>query len=262
MYQSRFLQELTRLQQDGVAHCTATIVDARGSFPQEVGAKAVFTGDGLVFGTVGGGALEIRCRDIAAALLAEGGAERTRFARFNLVRDLAMSCAGEVAVFFEAHRPDFVWDIVIFGAGHVAQKLCRFLAELDCRVTCVDTRPEWLDRLPERVERRLVESYADGVAAVRPGAVVVVMTMGHVTDLPILHALQARGVPTSYLGVIGSEAKARTMRRQLAAEGLPPAYIESIICPIGDKLGDNTPPEIAVGVLAQLLRLRRRKDTP
>ena len=56
--------------------------------------------------------------------------------------------------------------------------------------------------------------------------------------------------------MIGSDAKSGIVRRQLAADGLPREFIDSIICPLGDKLGDNTPGEIAVGIVSQLLRLR------
>lgn len=264
MYDPSFLQELLRLQHGGMPFCTVTIVDARGSIPQEIGAKAVFGPDGLIFGTVGGGRIEAHCAQQAAALLAGDGAPPTRFERVNLNRDLAMTCAGEVAVYYEVDRPELAWSIVVFGAGHVAQKLCRMLIELDCRVTCIDTRPDWLERLPNspKLDRRLVAEYAEGVDAVTAGAMVVVMTMGHVTDMPVLHALHHRGPRPSYLGVIGSDSKAHALRRQLREDGLPQAFIDAIVCPIGEKLGNNTPPEIAVSVLAQLVRHHRDGEAP
>lgn len=253
------LRRIEALLRERVAFCMATIVDARGSIPQIVGARALFTGEGLVFGTVGGGRLETLCRETAASLLAGDGRVRERFERLNLLKDVGMTCAGEVGVFFEAHRPDLEWDVVIFGAGHVAQKLCRFLTELDCRVACIDTRPEWLERLPDAdaIERVLVESFAAGVQRIRPYSMVVVMTMGHVSDLPILQAIAAAGLRLPYLGVIGSKSKAHILKRELIREGLAADFVDRIVCPIGDKVGNNTPGEIAVGILSQLVRLRR-----
>lgn len=251
------LERAVSMRRDRVPFCMATIVDARGSIPQVVGARALFTRQGLAFGTVGGGRLETRCSETASRLLGEEGQVRTLFERLNLFKDIGMTCAGEVSVYFEAHRPDLDWHIVVFGAGHVAQKLCRFLAELDCRVTCVDTRPEWLERLPRTpvLEAVRVENHADGAERVEPHSVVVVMTMGHATDLPVLRAIEARGTP-SYLGVIGSKSKAQIMRHELLRTGSDPDFVSGIVCPLGDKIGNNTPGEIAAGILAQLVRER------
>jgi len=264
MHDSAFLDESSRLQREGIAYCMVTIIDARGSIPQETGAGALFGADGLLFGTIGGGRLEARCAEEARALLASRIGPRTRFERLNLIRDLGMTCAGEVTLYYEAHHPEDRWNIAVFGAGHVSQKLCRFLVELDCRTVCIDTREEWLARLPssDRLEPLRVARFADGVEAVRDGTVVLIMTMGHLTDIPILEALALKRVRTPYLGVIGSDSKAAIMRRQLYKAGLEQPFIDRIVCPMGEKIGGNTPAEIAVGVLCQLVRERRRSVQP
>jgi xanthine dehydrogenase accessory factor len=253
------LREIERLRQEGTAFCIATIVDARGSIPQIVGASAIFTREGLAHGTVGGGRLEVMCQERSRELLEGGGAARTRFERCNLQRDVGMTCGGEVALYFEVHRRELDWNIAIFGAGHVAQTLCRFLAELDCRVVCIDTRDEWLDRLPrsDRLEVFRVADYLDGIDRIVPGADVLIMTMGHSADVPILKAISARKVDIAHLGLIGSDAKSRIVRRQLSEAGVPNAFIDRIVCPLGEKLGNNTPAEIAVGIVSQLLKLRQ-----
>lgn len=259
MHDIAFIGHLSKLQQQGTAYCTVTIVDAKGSIPQVVGASAVFGEDGLLFGTIGGGRVELRCTEAARAMLSGPATERTRFERLNLHRDIGMTCAGEVALYYEVHRPRDRWDVLIFGAGHVAQKLCRFLVELDCHTVCVDTREEWLARLPdsERLERRLVSCYTEGLDAVHDGTSVLVMTMGHATDIPILAGLARRSAPLHYVGVLGSKTKAAIMRRELAQGGAAQDFIERIACPLGDKVGNNTPAEIAVGVLSQLVKARR-----
>lgn len=264
MHDKRTIDELRRLHGEGAPCCTVTIVDAKGSIPQEIGATAIFGRQGLIHGTVGGGQLESRCADQAATLLEPGADAPTRFERLNLHRDLNMTCAGEVALYYRVYRPDQGWRIVVFGAGHIAQALCRFLVELDCEVTCVDTRADWLDKLPRRprLQRRLVGDFVEGIDLVTDGTAVVVMTMGHATDLPIVEAIERQGCALSYLGVLGSDSKAAIMRRQLRDGGLSEDFIARIVCPIGEKIGNNTPPEIAVGVLSQLVRLRRRTSSP
>jgi len=258
MLDHSFIREIVRLRDEGIPFCTATIVDGRGSIPQIVGAKAIFTQDGLAHGTVGGGTLETMCQKKARELLGRGMNAANHFQRCNLQKDLGMTCGGEVALYFEVYRPELAWNIVIFGAGHVAQALCRFLIELDCHVVCVDTRAEWLGRLPRsgKLEVCQVKDYREGIDRILPGAVVIIMTMGHRFDVPILEEIERRKLEIAHLGLIGSGAKSQIVRRQLGGNGVPRAFIETIVCPLGDKIGDNTPPEIAVGIVSQLLRLR------
>lgn len=252
------LQESVRLRQARIPHCTVMIVDARGSIPQEVGAKALIGRDGLLCGTIGGGKVEQWGCNRVNGLLADSSSGRVVLERINLNRDLGMTCAGEMTLLYEIFQPEFDWNIFVFGAGHIAQKLCRLLIELDCRVTCIDTRLEWIDRLPQhaKLERLHLGDFVEGVRLIPRGADVVVMTMGHATDLPILVEISRLGTEASFIGALGSDSKAATMRRELAGAGVPREFIDRINCPIGEKFGDNTPPEIAVSVLAQLVRLR------
>ena len=256
-----FIEKIQALSESNVPFCTATVVDKRGSIPQIVGARAIFTPTGRVFGTVGGGRVEQECQATASELLNPSGKERTRFRKWNLRKDIGMTCAGEISIFFEVRRPEFAWQIVVFGAGHVSQTLCRLLVELDCQVTCIDTRADWLDRLPinRRLEKRLVETYADGISGIADQAVVVIMTKGHSFDLPILRGIEESGVATSFLGVIGSKSKAATLKRDLLENGASAAFTDRIICPVGDKIGNNTPAEISFGIISQLLRNRTKE---
>lgn len=259
MLDDAVLREIEKLQRAGIPFCIANIVDGRGSIPQIVGASAIFTRDGLAHGTVGGGTLEEMCRQTAQELLGRGSAVKTHFRRCNLQRDLGMTCGGWVALYFEVHRPELDWNIAIFGAGHVAQVLCRFLIELECRVVCVDTREEWLNRLPRsgKLDICHVKNYRDGLDRIASGGDVILMTMGHRSDLPILRAIHHKELQIAHLGVIGSDAKSKVMRRQLEEDGISREFIDKIICPIGEKIGNNTPPEIAVGIVSQFLKLRQ-----
>jgi xanthine dehydrogenase accessory factor len=252
------LEEIARLQEKECGFCVVTIVHGRGSIPQVIGASAVFTDDGLAYGTVGGGKLEAACEQKALELL-RSGCERTRFEHCNLQKDLGMTCGGEVSLYFEVHRREVEWNIAIFGAGHVGQALCRLLSELECRVSCIDIRQAWLERLPRspKLQPCAVARFEEGIAHIVPGADVLVMTMGHSFDLPILKALYERGVAVGLLGLLGSDSKAVIVRRQLREQGIGREFIERIVCPLGDKLGNNSPPEIAIGVVSQLLRQRR-----
>ena len=149
-------------------------------------------------------------------------------------------------------------SVVVFGAGHVGQAVVRCLLLLDCQVVCIDSRAEWLDRLPAapQLETVRLDEPSDFVPRLMPDDFVVCMTMGHRTDLPVLAAILTLGRQPRYLGVIGSRAKREVLRRELAEAGVAPAAIEPLRCPIGLPIGGNQPGEIAVSVAAEILQIR------
>jgi xanthine dehydrogenase accessory factor len=251
------LSSLASLVRDSVACVSVTLIAVRGSAPQEVGARLVATRSGLARGTIGGGRLEAHALGRAAELLARGG-ERCSIEVINLQRDIGMTCGGEVTLLYElfAHAP---WEIAVFGAGHVAQALVRVLSTLECSLRVVDSRPEWIERLPRRANLKswVEPSLPSVVEALPAGAFVVVMTQGHATDLPVLRAVLAWG-RARYVGVMGSAVKAARIRRELLEGGASAEAVASVRCPIGLALGKNTPSEIAVSVAAELLMARDR----
>lgn len=243
-----------RLQEEGTPFCCVTLVDSVGSAPADRGAKMLVTHAGLVAGTVGGGKIEA-CALLEAQKILQASGSEPLFAQWNLQTDLGMTCGGIVRLFFE---PFYIarWPIAVFGAGHVAQALIPVLLRLDCSLTCYDTRQEWLDRLPNssKLRRICADDLASQVENLPDNAFVVLMTMGHSTDLPILRQLLVRPFP--YLGVIGSKSKAGALRNTLLKEGYSPEDCARLFCPIGLPLGSNHTHEIAISITAQLLQIR------
>ena len=201
-----------------------------------------------------------------------------------------MTCGGVVKLLFEAYN-FHEWRIVVFGAGHVAQSLVRLLGLLECRVTCVDQRDDWLAKLPSMPKLRAIQlaEPRDFVPQLHGDEFVVCMTMGHKTDCPILQAVLERNLPhrraevagegdiagqaaphpnplpkgegtgrfqLPYLGVIGSQAKRKVLVRELTEAGLDDKRANAFRCPIGLPLGTNQPGEIAVSIAAELLQYR------
>jgi xanthine dehydrogenase accessory factor len=257
---SDFFAEVQKLLATGEPFAAVTVVDTVGSVPQDQGAKMLVTATGLRHGTVGGGRVERKAIEEAQRLLGTGpGEPRVGFVEWNLKRDVGMTCGGSVKLYFEAFNV-IGWRIVVFGAGHIANALTRMLVQLDCHVTCYDTREEWLARLPDspRLSRVLSTDLPCEVARLPDDAFVLLMTMGHATDRPILlEILRTRTFP--YLGVIGSRAKAQRLRKDVTEAGLPPELRDAFFCPMGLDLGSNHPAEIAVSVAAQLLEERDRR---
>ena len=253
---SQTLAEMTRLDALGEPFVSVTLAATRGSVPQEVGAKMVVTSSGRACGTVGGGRLEEAALKQAAELLTRKKSE-CLLVEWNLQRDIGMTCGGVVSVLFEAFG-HAMWQIVIFGAGHVAQALVRVLVPLKCRITVFDTRQEWLDALPTapNLLAEKTDPLENAVPSIPEEAFVALMTQGHRTDKPILERiLETRDFP--YLGVIGSASKAATLRRELREGGVSPARTKAFRCPLGLRLGRNSPEEIAISIAAEMLTVRK-----
>lgn len=251
-----FFEAQNDLVQSGRPFVAVTVVDTLGSTPQDRGSKMLVTAEGREFGTVGGGKIEARAIAEAQAMLADDTAPKTRFYQWSLEKDIGMTCGGIVRVYFEAFNV-VRWNIVIFGAGHVANALVDILLKLDCRVTCIDPREEWLAKMPDgpRLTKVLTSDMPGEVAKIPEGSFVVLMTMGHTTDKPILiEILRTRTFP--YLGVIGSNAKAKRLRQDVLDAGLPEEMTKAFLCPVGLDLGSNHPQEIAISVAAQMLQRR------
>lgn len=262
-----FYEKVDELLKQGHAFVVATVVDATGSVPQDVGAKMIVDVAGRLYGTVGGGKVEGRAIKEAQDMLSElASAERavsskTRFCNWNLQKDVGMTCGGSVRIYFEAQNLA-TWQIVVFGAGHCAIALTALLSGLECSVICVDHRPEWLDKisLSPRVKKAPVNEYIEYVDKIPPLSFVLLMSMGHSTDKPILLEILKRysqGLkPYPYLGVIGSKAKAHKLHQDILEAGLTDDH--PFFCPIGLPIGGNDPAEIAVSIAAQLIQERDR----
>jgi xanthine dehydrogenase accessory factor len=253
-----FFERLTELIAAGTPVVSVTVVDTAGSVPTEKRSKMLVTAKGLDTGTVGGGKVEKRAIEEAQAMLASG--ETTRFFQWQLNRDIGMTCGGMVRMYLEAFNVA-AWNIVVFGAGHVSNALVPILLGLDCRLTCIDPRGEWLERLPDspRLQRIVSPDMPSEVAGIPAGSFVVLITMGHSTDMPILlEILRTRELP--FIGVIGSRAKAKQLRRDVEEAGLPEQAKERFHCPVGLTIGTNHPQEIAISIAAQLLQERDRRN--
>jgi xanthine dehydrogenase accessory factor len=129
--------------------------------------------------------------------------------------------------------------------------------KLDCKITCIDPRQEWLDKLPDcaSLKKLCINEMPTYVEKIPEASFVVLMTMGHSTDKPILlEILRNRQFP--YIGVIGSDAKAARLHKDIDEAGLPCESKQSFYCPLGLSFGTNHPQEIAISIVAQLLQER------
>jgi xanthine dehydrogenase accessory factor len=250
-FHNRYGQLLER----GVRFVVVTLFDVHGSVPHDAGGKMIVTADGLDFGTVGGGRVEAKAIEVAIAMMRDPCEHAaTHWVDWSLKADIGMTCGGRVKLLFERVGGSD-WNIVIFGAGHVTQALTRLLDTIACRVTCIDPRADWIERLPPSVHKIIVADPAELVPSLPIDAYVLCMTRGHASDLPVLRRVYQSEHMFPYVGVIGSRAKAAVLRKELAQAAIDPTVL-TFRCPIGLPIGGNYPGEIAISIAAELLQVR------
>ena len=223
----------------------ATVVETRGASPARAGAQSGLRADGKTDGTVGGGKLEAAILADARSALAAGQPQLKRYSLTEEGPDaVGTLCGGEVQVFFHVYLPPP--RLVIVGGGHIGRPLKGMAEAAGFEVTVVDVEAGRAT-VPEL---SAVDATSD--------TYVVLVTTDHVSDEAALR--QLIDSPAPYIGMIGSQAKCRAIRDHLHADGYTSDALSRVYTPIGLDLGGNTPGEIAVAILAEIVAVRRGGD--
>ena len=240
----------------GGSAASLLVVGADGHVPEEsVGrrvARVRHAGarDSETHGGLGSAALDRAAEALLDAALADPRAREG-------LRHLQVT-GGGAEIYLEVRRP--LHDLVVVGAGHIAQPLARMGALLGFRVTVLDDRPEFAtrERFPE-ADRVVRADFADPFAEVRihERSHLLLVTRGHKYDYECLvRALRMDPLP-GYIGMIGSRRRVRATFVQLVEDGIAPSLLERVHAPVGLDVGAETPEEIAVAVAAELVMVRR-----
>lgn len=244
---------LARWRAEGRRMVLLTVVESRGFTPRKPGTHMLLGADGATVGSIGGGAIEHAALEEAAQLLAGGGGSKT--VKKHLTQDLGMCCGGEMVVYLETlEAPP---RLFVFGAGYVARPIAALAAACGFAVTVIDGREEWAreDRFPGMTVR--CESPEDAARALEThaGDYAVVVTHDHALDQHVVQELLRKEL--KFTGMIGSLAKQRKFALRLTARGFTPEQVARLRTPLGVSIGAQTPEEIAVSVLAELVAVRR-----
>lgn len=254
-------EALVRAQEQGERAALATVVQVTGSVPRHAGSKMLVREDGSIVGTVGGGKMEALV--IAAAQGLAGGAGEARLVSYAL-NDIAAGdpgiCGGTVQVFLEPVNAPAT--LLVIGIGHVGRALAELGKWSGFRVVVCDDRADLCnaDVLPGM----------DGYVVCKPGEIaqhtaitagtyIAAVTRGLPVDIDLVPALLA--TPAAYIGVIGSRRRWALTARALRQErGVSEADLGRVRAPIGLELSAETPKEIAVSIMAEII-MRRRGGT-
>ena len=246
--------EAHRLEEKGEAFALALIIESEGSTPRQSG-RMIVRADGSTLGTVGGGAMESQVIQDALEALAEGKS-RTISRRLVPTTDQSagMECGGAMSV-----RIDIVGApprLLLVGGGHVNLAIARAAEQLGFRIELTETRTEFCnpDRFPMAKAFYCRSNLTDALTDAAPDMNTYAVIASHSDDLIALRKLVNED--TAYLGMLGSKRKVAVALAGLRKNGVAEDRIAAIRSPIGLDIGAESPEEIAVSVLSEILKIR------
>jgi xanthine dehydrogenase accessory factor len=233
-----------------------TILETRGSTPRNASSKMLVFPNGRIVGTVGGGGVEARVLEEAKAALDE---RRCRELHYNLVNEELGDpgiCGGSMRLLVEVLNPRPA--LLIVGGGHVGQAVAQLSALLGYRIVVLDERPDMVtsERFPQaelRLTGDLVQQMAEFPLTAQ--TFVVMVTPHHTSDEKLLATLKDR--PVAYVGLIGSRRRTAHTFQRARESGVPEELLERVHTPVGLDIGAETPMEIAVSVVAEIIAVQR-----
>ena len=252
----RILKELLTAQEAGTPVVLATITMARGSGPRHTGTKMMVYEDGRFTGTIGGGEVEARVIEEAQSALGDGRSRTLPYAFVDPAQGDPGVCGGEIEVYLEPYLPPAT--LFVIGCGHVGQALADLGHWLGFRVVVTDDRAELA--APEHVPHAdiyLPGSIEAALAAqtITRNTFITLVTRNVSLDRQILPLLAGTAAP--YIGVMGSRRRWAETKKLLLADGLRETDLARFHSPLGLELNAETPKEIAVSILAEIIMLHR-----
>jgi xanthine dehydrogenase accessory factor len=216
------------------------------------------TSKGEAVGTIGGGGMERLLVGRALETLKERKPRSYHFAMGIPAREgmipVDSKCGGEVKIFMDPIYPDL--RLVIMGSGLIAQAVARYAK--DCGFTVIivdDAETATTEYFPEMIIHN--KTYPESLKEVEIRHSDYVAMLHGETDFEVdglRHAVKAK---PAYIGLLGSRNKRKEHTKQLKAEGLPEADVEKVKGPIGLEIETETPEEIAISIVAELIQQKR-----
>lgn len=249
-------QALAELESRNQAGAFCVIVRSQGSTPRHTSSKMLVYPDGSIVGTVGGGELEKRVIAEALQAMADGKPRLLEYSMVDPQRGDVGVCGGQVEVFVEPVQPRPV--LVVIGSGHVGKAVVHLAHWLGFWVAVNDDRPEFCtpQATPEADAYYLAPmSELPQQLDITPWTYLVLTTRGNDLDVQGLPALLK--TQAAYIGVIGSRRRWTSTRQQLLAQGVSAEALARVHSPVGLRINAETPEEIAVSILAEIIMLRQ-----
>ncbi len=251
-------REWTRILAERVAAgepmALATVLSTEGSASARPGAKALFDARGrLVPGWVGGGCAESTVREAALEALRDGRPRQLRLDLDDEVLGVGMPCGGYMTIYVEPLLPQP--RLLVLGHGAIAETIAALGALLEFHVTAHDPLAS-AERFPS-AHARIVDD-PEYAKAECDAQTYVVITTQHKSDYEALAAVLRR--EPAYVGLVASRKRSALLLERLHEDGFAPELLRRVCTPSGLDLGAETPQEIALSILSEIV-VRRRGGT-
>jgi xanthine dehydrogenase accessory factor len=250
-------EALVQATENGTPSALATVISTTGSMPRHAGSKMLVYESGAIVGTVGGGAMEADVIATAQDVIQAQQAQTETYRLNSLSAGDPGICGGTATIFIEpvAIAP----TLLVVGGGHVGKALAELGKWMGYRVILADDRPEFChaDYVPG-LDHYLVSAPADipEQVTITSQTYIAAVTRGLPVDQTLIPALLA--TPAAYIGLIGSQRRwTLTVKHLREQAGLSDAQLARVRAPIGLELEAETPKEIALSILAEIVMIRR-----
>ncbi|MBA2430731.1 MAG: XdhC family protein [Chthoniobacterales bacterium] len=255
------IEELLQARRARTPCALVTIATTTGSVPREAGSKMLVYTDRRTSGTIGGGKFEsLVVEESLAALEARKPVLKSYPLHEASSESFGAVCGGEATVLIEPQNLNEA--LYLIGGGHCAQAIAKLAAEAGFFVTVIEDRETVLQDLPASVR---VEHVAprDFIAAHpwQSDEALVMVSRNHEIDRDALVAAVEHASSAGYIGMIGSKRKVRHVFDQLKARGFSDEKLERVYAPLGLDIGADSPTEIAISALAEILAVLRGRSS-
>lgn len=236
-----------------------TVAATTGSVPRTAGSKMLVYADGQLSGTIGGGKFEaLVVEEAIAALRAKTPLLKSYPLHEGEPDSFGAICGGEATVLIE---PQILGEaIYLIGGGHCARAIAKFAIDADFRVSVIEDRPEFLGDLPPSVARITDISPPEFITAHpwQSDEALVIVSRNHEIDREALAAALEQ-TDAGYIGMIGSKRKVRLVFEQLRQRGVANETLSRVYAPLGLDIGADSPAEIAISALAEIIGVLRHR---
>ena len=252
-------EELAAAEKAGKPVAFCTVVETNGSVPRHAGSKMLVYEDGSFSGTVGGGGVEELVLQSALVALKDGEPKLISYSLNQADSGAVGLCGGEMKIYVEPILQPTT--LIVVGAGHVGREVVRLAKWLNYRVFLSDDRTEYCNEATvPNADAYFPIAMEDIPAQVKitPQTLLILVTRGSEVDVKGLPNLLKTSA--SYIGLIGSRKRWQHTRQKLIESGLSEDQINRVTCPIGLDIGAETPQEIAVSIIAEIIKFRAKKS--
>ncbi|MEM3616074.1 MAG: XdhC family protein [Candidatus Methanomethylicia archaeon] len=257
--EEELFSKINEILKNGKRLALCIIVEKIGSGPRDIGTKMVVYNDGKTMGSIGGGILEriiiqkalesIKLNKNQLITLSLGGSEGI---------ETGLICGGSIKVFINVINPKP--RLIIIGSGHIAKPLAEIAHMVGFEIVILDdSEEEAIREIYPMASKIIVKPLIQGLEEINlSNGDFVAIVHGEVEkEYDVIKKILERNV--EYIGLLGSRRKGLEFKRRLKDEGFKEEVIEKINVPIGIDIGAETPEEIAVSIVAELIKVLRNK---